>query len=44
MPHEQIDDVPIWYEEHGDPEGLPLVTLHGGIVTFEAAFVTFSRG
>src|SRR5687768_14131333 len=38
MPHEQIDGVPIWYEEHGDPEGPPLVALHGGIVTFEGSF------
>lgn len=38
MPHEQIDGVPIWYEEHGDPQGPALVALHGGIVTFEATF------
>ena len=38
MPHEQIDGVPIWYEEHGDPEGAPLVALHGGILTFEGSF------
>ena len=38
MPYEQIDDVPIWYEEHGDPDGLPVVALHGGINTFGASF------
>ena len=38
MPHEKIDGVPIWYEEHGDPDGPPLVALHGGIVTFEGSF------
>ena len=38
MPHEQIDGVPIWFEEHGDPEGPPLVALHGGILTFEGSF------
>jgi pimeloyl-ACP methyl ester carboxylesterase len=38
MPHEQIDGVPIWYEEHGDPAGPPLVALHGGIVTFRGSF------
>ena len=38
MSYEQIDGVPIWYEEHGDPDGLPLVALHGGIMTFEGSF------
>lgn len=38
MAHEQIDGVPIWYEEHGDPDGAPLVALHGGIMTFEGSF------
>jgi pimeloyl-ACP methyl ester carboxylesterase len=38
MPHEEIDGVPIWYEEHGDPSGPPLVALHGGILTFELSF------
>src|SRR5919106_279050 len=38
MPHEEIDGVPIWYEDHGDPAGPPLVALHGGIVTFEGSF------
>ena len=38
MPHEEIDGVPIWYEEHGDPAGPPLVALHGGIVTFQGSF------
>ena len=38
MPHEEIDGVPIWYEEHGDPDGPPLVALHGGIVTFDGSF------
>ncbi|MDQ6796530.1 MAG: hypothetical protein M3011_00655, partial [Actinomycetota bacterium] len=36
--HEKIDGVPIWYEEHGDRSGPPLVALHGGIVTFEGTF------
>src|SRR3954463_15752442 len=38
MPHEEIDGVPIWYEEHGDADGPPLVALHGGIMTFEGSF------
>jgi pimeloyl-ACP methyl ester carboxylesterase len=38
MPHETIDGVPIWYEDHGDPDGPPLVALHGGIVTFKGSF------
>ena len=38
MPHEEIDGVPIWYEEHGDLAGPPLVALHGGILTFEGSF------
>jgi pimeloyl-ACP methyl ester carboxylesterase len=38
MAHEEIDGVPIWYEEHGDPDGPPLVALHGGVVTFGASF------
>src|SRR5438067_49809 len=38
MPHEEIDGVPIWYEEHGDPAGPPLVALHGGILTFQRSF------
>ena len=38
MTHEEIDGVPIWYEEHGDPDGPPLVALHGGILTFERSF------
>ena len=38
MPHEEIDGVPIWYEEHGDPDGPPLVALHGGILTFNGSF------
>ena len=38
MPHEEIDGVPIWYEEHGDPDGPPLVALHGGILTFDGSF------
>ena len=27
-----------WYEEHGDPDGPPLVAIHGGIVTFDGSF------
>jgi pimeloyl-ACP methyl ester carboxylesterase len=38
MPYEEIDGVPIWYEEHGDAEGPPLVALHGGILTFGGSF------
>ncbi|MEY2426907.1 MAG: hypothetical protein QOI61_2479 [Actinomycetota bacterium] len=38
MPYEEIDSVPIWYEEHGDSTGPPLVALHGGILTFQASF------
>jgi pimeloyl-ACP methyl ester carboxylesterase len=38
MAHEEIDGVPIWYEEHGDPDGPVLVALHGGILTFGGSF------
>src|SRR3954452_17965328 len=38
MAHEEIDGVPIWYEEHGDPAGPPVVALHGGINTFARSF------
>ena len=38
MPHQEIDGVPIWCEEHGDPAGPPLVALHGGILTFHRSF------
>ena len=38
MPYEEIDGVPLWYEEHGEPAGPPLVALHGGILTFRASF------
>src|SRR5689334_5897765 len=38
MPYEEIAGVPIWYEEHGDPVGPPLLALHGGILTFEGSF------
>src|SRR3954466_15103534 len=38
MPHELIDGVPVWYEEHGEPTGASLVALHGGILTFRASF------
>jgi pimeloyl-ACP methyl ester carboxylesterase len=38
MPYEEIDGVPIWYEQHGDPAGSPLIALHGGILTFGASF------
>ena len=38
MPHELIDGVPLWYEEHGDPAGRPIVALHGGILTFHGSF------
>jgi pimeloyl-ACP methyl ester carboxylesterase len=38
MAYEEIDGVPIWYEEHGDPRGPALVALHGGINTFQRSF------
>lgn len=38
MPQAVIDDVPIWYEEHGDPAGPPVVALHGGALTFRRTF------
>ena len=38
MPYLEIDGVPLWYEEHGDPAAPPLVALHGGIVTFRGTF------
>src|SRR3954462_2999302 len=38
MPQEEIDGVPVWYEEHGDPAGAPLVALHGGIMSFRGSF------
>ena len=38
MPHHEIDGVAIWYEEHGDASGPPLVALHGGILTFHGSF------
>lgn len=38
MPSEVIDEVPIWYEEHGDPAAPPLVALHGGVHTFGRSF------
>jgi pimeloyl-ACP methyl ester carboxylesterase len=38
MPTTDIDGLPLWYEEHGDPAGPPLVALHGGAVTFGASF------
>src|SRR4051794_1101829 len=38
MAYEEIDGVPIWYEEHGDPTAPPVVALHGGIITFHGSF------
>jgi len=38
MSYEEIDGVPIWYEELGDPAGPPLIALHGGILTFRRSF------
>jgi pimeloyl-ACP methyl ester carboxylesterase len=38
MSYEEIDGVPIWFEEHGDPAGPPLIALHGGIITFQGSF------
>lgn len=40
MAYEEIDGVPIWYEEHGDPNGPPLIALHGGVLTFGRSFGT----
>src|ERR1051325_2458396 len=37
MPTADIDSIPLWYEEHGDPDGSPLGAPHGGILTFEAS-------
>lgn len=38
MAIQEIDGVPIWYEELGDPAGPPLVALHGGVLTFHRSF------
>jgi pimeloyl-ACP methyl ester carboxylesterase len=38
MARVDIDGVPIWYEEHGDRTGPPLVALHGGLLTFQVTF------
>jgi pimeloyl-ACP methyl ester carboxylesterase len=38
MASEEIDGVPIWYEQRGDADGPPIIALHGGILTFEASF------
>src|SRR4051812_50048720 len=38
MANEEIDGVPIWYEEQGDVADPPLVALHGGINTFQRSF------
>jgi pimeloyl-ACP methyl ester carboxylesterase len=38
MAHHEIDGIPIWYEEHGDPDGPPLIALHGGVLTFHRSF------
>ena len=38
MPRVEIDGVPTWFEEQGDPDGPPLVAIHGGIMTFEGSF------
>jgi len=38
MPTTDINGLPLWYEEHGDPGGPPLVALHGGILTFDGSF------
>src|SRR3954452_18577438 len=38
MAYEEIDGVPIWYEEHGNLAGPPLLALHGGILTFQRSF------
>jgi pimeloyl-ACP methyl ester carboxylesterase len=38
MPTADIDGLPLWYEEHGDPDGPVLLALHGGITTFGWSF------
>lgn len=38
MPTLETGGVPTWYEEHGDPDGPPLVALHGGMLTFRRSF------
>src|SRR3954447_973820 len=38
MPYHEIDGVPIWFEEHGDPDGPTLIALHGGVLTFNRSF------
>src|SRR6476659_1857018 len=38
MPYEDINGLPVWYEELGDTAGPPLVALHGGILTFHRSF------
>jgi pimeloyl-ACP methyl ester carboxylesterase len=38
MPLAEISDIPMWYEEHGDPDAPPLVALHGGVLTFGLSF------
>jgi pimeloyl-ACP methyl ester carboxylesterase len=38
VPYEQIDGVPIWFEDHGEMGAAPLIALHGGVLTFESSF------
>ena len=38
MPTADIDGLPLWYEEHGDLDGPPLIALHGGVLTFHLSF------
>jgi pimeloyl-ACP methyl ester carboxylesterase len=38
MPTCDIEGLPIWFEEHGDPNGPTLIALHGGINTFQGSF------
>ena len=38
MPLTDIDGIPLWHEEHGDPDGPPLIALHGGALTFGGSF------
>ena len=38
MATEEINGLPLWYEELGDPTGPPLIALHGGILTFHRSF------
>ena len=44
MPHQEIDGVPIWYEEHGDPDGRRSSLSTVGSSPSTAASATCCRG